>query len=541
MVPSSRLPVKLFAFFIVVIGIVATVLLLPGHLAVSGHEVDVLHAVEAAMRLSFGQAQHFDFLTPLGVLAFEPIALFLRLGFGISTANIGASILMALLFLPFLLWVAVTRFDNWLGGAFGALTLTMVLAIVYGGDNPAISMSMHYNRWGWAATFVILAILIFPSNGEQSKSRVDGAVIGLLLGYLLLLKATYFVALAPAVALLFVTGRNWSALTFCLIFGALMCLLATITFGGFEFWKVYISDLVRVTTANIRPNPGDEFVEVLALPQYFPGTMCLLAAIVGFRTSGHSRLGFALFVLAPGLVYITYQNWGNDTKWLLPLGFACLLWSTRMEGLKVYGWDGKTYFIALGIAALTLVAPSFINMASSPVRNLAISADEYVSLLHDPRHAGLLIDRERSYHGDATIKIEGLTDPNPVGEDDVEPLENLRLGDFEIAECTLKTGYYGVMKLIADDIIAAGYGDAKFAFIDVANPLPLLAPLQRLEYTSPWYYGGAQDVEEAEILVVPKCPVSAVTFRAYLEALNASDTAWELSDTRDHFWIFKRS
>ncbi len=531
---------KLASILIAVIVFESVLLLVPGHLAINGHEVDVLHATEAAIRLSVGQAQHVDFLTPLGVLAFAPIALFLNFGFGIATANIAASILMACLFLPFLIWIGSRRFDDWLGIAFGIVTLIMVTAVVYGGDNPTVSMSMYYNRWGWAAVFIIAAILIIPNQSPVRMPRSEGAVIGLMLGYLLLLKATFFVALAPAVALIFLINRNWSGLIACLVAGFLVCALATVAFGGVEFWRSYLSDLLLVSSSEVRPRPGKEFAEVLALPNFFPGTMCLLAAIIGLRISGYNKAGLTLFLLAPGFAYVTYQNWGNDTKWLVPLGFACLLWSRSMDGKRVYGWDARTYFTVLGATSLALITPSIINMASSPIRNFVANNDEYVSMLHDPNHAGLIIERKRSYLADASVSIDGVTDPDPTQGENDEKMQERRLGDFEIPKCTLKTGYYGLMQIVADDLIDAGYGDTTFAFVDVANPLPLLAPLKRLQYASPWYYGGTRDTEEAEVLIVPKCPVSQPTFVAYLKALNASETKWELAETRAHVWIFKR-
>ncbi len=530
---------KLPLILICVVAVQAVLLLFPGHLAISGHEVDVLHATEAAMRLSLGQLQHIDFLTPLGVLAFEPIAVFLQLGLGIGTANIAANLAVALFFLPFLVWVGRRRLSGGLAATFGALTLLMVCAIVYGGPQATVSMSMHYNRWGWAAVFVIALLMLLPTK-DAPRPKVEGAIIGVMLGYLLLLKATFFVVLAPVVGIVLLVDRDWQKLLAAVVSGLVVLLIATLIFGGLEFWRHYLLDLLFVSGSEVRPRPGKEFTETLALPAFFPATMCLLAAIVGLRSAGLSHAGLVLFLFAPGFVYITYQNWGNDTKWLLPLGFACFAWAAQMGDRRVYGWDGRLYFLVLGFVSLALITPSFVNMATSPIRNIAASGDKYVSVMHDPRHAGLIIERKRSYVAEAMIAVAGVEDPNPPEDADEDAPSGLALGDFEIPKCNLKTGYYGLMQRVADDLVEAGYADSALAFVDVANPLPLFAPLKRLDYASPWYYGGTRDADGADYIVVPKCPISQPTFDAYISALNAGETQWLMKEEREFVWIFSR-
>jgi len=533
---SGQMSWKVLLILVAVLVVEAIVLLWPGHLAISGHEVDVLHATEAAMRLSMGQAQHIDFMTPLGILAFKPISVFLDFGLGISAANMAGNLLIGALMIPGLCWVAARRLGPSMGLWFGVLTIIMVTAVVYGGDQATVSMSMYYNRWGWAAVFILAVLLLLPELGEVSRPRVDGVVIGALLAFLLLLKVTYFLVLAPAVAVVYFIDRDWQRLMSAVLTGLALCLVATFFLGGIGFWQHYFLDLLFVSGTEARPRPGSEFTETLALPSFFPGTICLLAAIVGLRTAGFSRAGLVLFLLAPGFVYITYQNWGNDTKWLLPLGFACFAWSRQMGETRVYGWEGRTYFLVLGFISLAIIAPSFVNMTSSPIRNAVVSGEDYVSIMRDPRHAGLIIERNRSFVAEATVGIESVRDPSPASDQDSE--DTLRLGDFDIPKCTLKTGYYGLMKHMADDLIAAGYGDRALALVDVANPLPLISQINRLDYASPWYYGGTRDARGAEFLVVPKCPISQPTFKAYLNALNAGETRWVLEETQPHVWIF---
>ena len=96
------------------------------------------------------------------------------------------------------------------------------------------------------------------------------------------------------------------------------------------------------------------------------------------------------------------------------------------------------------------------------------------------------------------------------------------------------------MRQMAEDLLAAGYGEASFALVDVANPLPLISSLKRLDYVSPWYYGGTRDARGADYLVVPKCPISRPTYKVYLDAMNGSDMNWQLVDTLRHVWVFSQ-
>ncbi|MEZ5768654.1 MAG: hypothetical protein R3D80_14050 [Paracoccaceae bacterium] len=48
------------------------------------------------------------------------------------------------------------------------------LALVYGGTDPAISMSMHYNRWAWAAAFVAVALAVLPRTRRSARRCSTG-------------------------------------------------------------------------------------------------------------------------------------------------------------------------------------------------------------------------------------------------------------------------------------------------------------------------------------------------------------------------------
>lgn len=520
------------AIFIAVFLTQAVLLLGAGHLAITGHEVDVFHASEAAIRLSEGQAQHIDFMSPLGVLTFAPVAAFLAAGFGISTSFLSANLLVALLMLPLIAWVSLSRFKGILGACFGVVVLLMVTAVVFGGDQATVSMSMYYNRWAWGIVFLILSLLLIEPTVE--RPTLEGAIIGVLLGILALLKMTFFISIAPIVFVALLTARDWHRLLVCGIGGVVVALIATL-FLGFGHWAAYLADMRFVSASDVRPQPGIDITSILSAPAFLPASVCLLACIIGLRKTGHERFGLILLLLVPAFTYITFQNWGNDQKWLILLGFLAIVWRRSSKG-TVFGTDAATFYAMISVASFAIIGPSMINMSMSTIRNFFADDAKYIQIADDPRHTGLKIERERSFDASGTVPVFGVTDPQ-----NTEESETLKIGEFEIPRCELNLGYFGVISAITTSLQDAGYRDAVLAFADVTNPLAIVGGFQRTEYGSPWYYGGARSAEVADFVVVPKCPISHHTFSVYIKALNELDGDWDLVEDFEHAWVFIQS
>ena len=65
--------------------------------------------MQIVFRMADGQIPHLDFMTPIGALAFWPIAMLVKSGLGIGMAVIWSQVIAALIFLPMLVWVARSR------------------------------------------------------------------------------------------------------------------------------------------------------------------------------------------------------------------------------------------------------------------------------------------------------------------------------------------------------------------------------------------------------------------------------------------------
>lgn len=516
-----------------VVLIEAIILLWPGHLAITAHEVDVLHATLAAIRLADGEAQHIDFMTPLGILAFGPVALFMEFGLSIARAFLAAGILVACALGPAIWYAAHSRFSPGWALGFALTTLIMVMAIVYGGDQGNVSLSMAYNRWGWGAAFVIVVLITLPRRGPATI--VEPIILGTLLAALALLKMTFFAMLAPIAALALLRLKDWRGLGVMALAGLGIGLIATLAFGGLAFWQGYAHDLLYIAGSDVRPKPGLDLSAVLAAPAYLPGTAAILAAVIVLRKSGEMGPGLILLLLTGAFGFITYQNWGNDPKWLILLAFLCAGWAANATGKTALGIKAPQLFAGIGIAAAAIIAPTMINLAISPLRNLMADPADFASMLDDPRQAGLMIERSRSYEPTGTIDLAPT--PDPKGQED-EPEPGLHFAGVDLPECRIQAGYFGTLSEISNGLAALGYAGTAPLFVDVTNPLSAIGPFARLPVEPPWYYGGVAGAELADILVLPRCPTSTTTFRAYIDALNASDMTWTLAAEHAHFRVF---
>lgn len=523
--------------FLGLLALEALVLLVPGHLAVSAHEVDVLHAASAVMRLVAGEQQHIDFLTPLGPLAFAPVAWFVDLGLSLPRAFLAANLAVAALLIPAALRIASSRLDGKLGIAFGIYLIILASAVVYGGAQSTISISMAYNRWCWAIGLALVVLLLVPPSKGHHNARFDGALIGVGLGLLALTKITFFAALAPVALACLLQHRDWH-LALCVgIAGATVAVAATFLFGGVAFWAGYLDNLITAAGHSVRPHPGLDLQSLIGSPTYIPTVLCLLALVVTLRAGDSTGpVGALVLLLLPAFVYMTYQNWGNDPKWVIGIAVLALAFKDRLGEVKVYGAPGRTVLVCVAVASLTIGAPSVMNLTLSPLRNFTAPAAEYTSMLADPRHGGLWVERARSYNGEGIAPLAPIPDP----ASDIAASEIFapnQLGTTQIARCVMATGYYGKMRQIAGELEANGHGGKALMFVDVTNPLPLLGNFARVPGEAPWYYGGVAGADAADGLVVPTCGISNNTAAHYLEALNAH-RSWSLVERRPHYLLF---
>ncbi|SFJ72076.1 DUF998 domain-containing protein [Celeribacter neptunius] len=493
-----------------------------GGLYIDRHEGDAAHMVEIILRMVQGQLPHLDFSTPIGIFAFLPIVAMSKLGLGIGEAFIAGQILVALCFaLP--IWrVGTSRLTGLGAWAYGAVSVAMILALVHGEAITAISVSMYYNRWAWAAAYVAILLAVLPPVPERAAPRLDGIIAGVMLALLALSKPTYFVGFVLPVAFGFATRGAWRSLSAGVLAGLLVA-LAMIGIYGIDFLPAYVGDLLSVTRSETRAAPGLPLLKVLNAPRFLVATLTLVFSVIVLRQARAERLGLLLFLLAPGFVYVTYQNFGNDPKWLFLL---CVLLMTQRpdRGARVlFNADARNAIAALALVAFALIVPSLQNIVTSPFRHMALETEDYVPQFAEvPELGDLFVMSQRSgmVLGRTALadRYEGLK-PYVIEDERFEPVTFL--GET-LPRCSLQAGDLALHRYMADRLKEPPFNfppESQFFMADIASAVWILGGFEPLEGGAPWYYSGTPGIEHADAIIVPTCPLDTEIERNALAAL----------------------
>lgn len=506
----------LFGFLILVLAVQAALLLGKGVLLLDQHEGDALHILQIVLLMDQGQWPHLDFMTPLGVLAFAPITWLMSLGLGPGHAILGGFVLFAALVLPAAWWAGLTRLPGWLAYGFGAIVIVLCTALVYGGSVQVTSISMYYNRWAWAVAFVVIVMAVLPPKGEGNQA-VDGLILGLGLSFLALAKITFFVAFLPGVLLALALRRQGTTFVTGLAAAVIVVGLVTLA-GGIEYWAAYISDLREIRAAPIRSAPGDSLSVLLSGPSFLAANLCLLAGIIMLRQAGNMIAAPVMMVFAPAFVYATYQNWGNDPKWLIVLAVVMLAARPERHINNTFGWDVGRAMGVIALLSFALVLPSVVTLTLSDIRHARLSRTSFAPVLPGAKNADIMMKRDRMF---APAKRFGffLTDPEIMSEyDPVKAASRLdTLFGQPLEACKLMTGFVGVTRQIAYDLDKMDETHGKSVFVaDTFSSLWLFGKTVPVKNGAPWYYGGDAGMTGADYVLIPLCPV---TYEARSEAL----------------------
>lgn len=491
-------------------------LMLPSKLMISAHEGDLMHMLDATMRMANGELPHLDFMTPIGILGFAPVAGFLALGFPVGKATLLADAALLALMLPAIWWLSATRLSRGQAYFFGAVMVVTMMAVVYGGSSSSISLSMYYNRWGWSFTFLLLVTILFKPRKDMAESWAAPLIVGLSMAALAMLKMTFFVPLLPVVVVILLTQKQGKLLLKAAAIGLLAggLLLAWL---GVDFFLAYVHDLLVVTRPeSARVNTGVSLSDIVASPGTIITSIILIAALVIFRKSGRMHQGLMVLVLAPAFAYITYQNWGNDPKWLFLL--ILYIWANlpEPEAKPVFGVPARQGALALIIASFTVIFPSIFAMATTPFR-VAISAKtgDFAKLELNGGVSDIWLPERRV----SDIMGEQAISGWPTLMPDLDPLT---INGFTFPDCklsnTLMAQYSGMAQQI--ETVGAARG-APVLVADVLTYLWLLADIGRVHGAAPWYYGDDSGLANAAYLAVPLCPASPALRSAMLKQVKS--------------------
>ena len=497
---------------------------LPGLLAdgfhVGKHEGDTLHLIEILERLRMGQEIHRDFVTPIGVLSVAPMAWMRDLGLSMGAAFFAAQAFVAALLLPAAIWVGLSRLSTGVALGFIGVITVFCTALVHGETHSGLSISMHYNRWAWALSFLAITLALLPATHRQN-AILDGALIGAAMALLALMKVTYFIALAPGIALALVLRREFTTILWAALAGLSVALAMTL-WQGVAYWAAYLGDLMQVAGSEVRPKPGDSFAAVVGSPAGIGTTLVVLLAVIFLRQARVQAQGVALLVLAPGLFYITYQNFGNDPQWIMVL--PVLLLSLRPESgvMNGFGWDMRQAISGLAIAAIALGAASFFNMAQSPFRLIKTPMEDTTPLVPSLTDLRQPIPRAYAVVAEIPLSAPGAIFERFAGAVEVDP--PVEINGEVLSACRQQMGLKSFFEAAARDLERGGFAGSGIFFADLFGSVWLYGDFRPLKGGAPWYYGGLPGWEDADYLAVASCPTAPNIVREVVTALDAQGT-----------------
>ncbi len=519
----------LAAFLLGLIVVLGGLPVLKGGFYLGKHEGDTMHLAELVLRMADGQWPHLDFMTPIGVMAIWPIALFVKLGAGFGHAIFYAQILVALVLLPATVRVAAGRLSGVWPWVYGAFVMVLCVALVHGEAERSVSISMHYNRWAWAVSYIILPLAMLAPLGRP-RPWLDGAIIGFGLALLVLTKVTYFASFAPAVLVALLARRDWRGIAAAAVAG--LAVAGAMTWAaGVPFWFAYLDDLRTVAGSDIRAAPGEPLQVIISAPMYMGASFALLAAVIFLRQAGRMAEGLALLVMMPGFFYVTYQNFGNDPQWLMMLVLFVFVLRPVPGMTNGFGWDLRQAMTTVGILSLGFGMPSVINLAYSPFRHLVASTKDQVPLLPKlAAHRDVFTTQVRMYRTDATVPLDQPGQPFEIFRTAAKRENEAFLNGEKLHECELTSGMNSWFEIVSADLEKAGYAGKHLIGTDLFSLYWAFGDFRTVKGAAPWYYGGLSGVGNADYIVVPDCPMAPSIRSEMLRDLKKA--GWLLTEVR---------
>lgn len=481
-------------------GIAAVFSINDGNLLLNAFEADGLHVASAVMRMLDGEVQHIDYHTPLGILAFLPTKLLMDAGYGFGHAAAYSNIAVAVFFLPALIWVGLSRFRGVTGYAFAVATLVLFVAMNLGGlTYDRLDFALYYNRWCWAVSGLVIAMVILEGPEGRAGHILDGVLIGLCLSFLALTKVTFFLFLGVPVLLGLILFHRATALVVSFLTGGAVLAAIYVLTGGPEFMLAYVEDLKSVFFAGARTVPSLGLVNMIVSPELLVANVALIAAGISLRRAGFIREGFFLLLLVPGIFLVVVQNWGNYAQWSLAIGVILYAIALRERTGRS---TGAVKVSALLICAVAL--PQALTMGFSLVHHWTAKSETYVTVLTDPRFSDLKFARARQAVTMVSVERTFGYEDQYLGRFKM-PADGTFRGE-PLPKCDLRTALPSHLRAIADDLSAREDTRGKrILSASNASNYWLFGGTERLRDAEIWYYGSDAGFDDADFLVIPFC------------------------------------
>jgi hypothetical protein len=259
-------------------------------------------------------------------------------------------------------------------------------------------------------------------------------------------------------------------------------------------------------------------------------TAVLFGAIAISYRSGLQGIARVLLILAPSLIYVSYQNFDNDPLWLVPLAIA-LFEIARKSGAAS---APRTALMLTACIAIVAIGPVMWNMLHSKVRSLRPADTSYVAVFPGPLQQNFKARLNPTIVWTPVALFEaGETATRHVNRM-IASIAPVSFQDHVLDKCELRRGYQMLLQEIAVSLEDSGYSTGKSIFYaDSTSTLWLFGDSHPVEGGAPWYYGGTEAIRNADYVVVPKCATSLRHRSAALRAIEG-DTTLQTIFVKDH-------
>jgi hypothetical protein len=337
----------------------AAMLALPGQTETTKYLNDLLIFLDGAYRVSVGQVPNRDFHSALGPLNYYiPAAGYWLTGSFGAALPVGIA-LLALLLAPITAYILDSRMRPLVAVPFAALLILILVVPINLGESPtALSYGMFYNRIGWAALALLLAMYLPPERLYTRGTLLDGSAAALLTLLLLFLKISYgAVAVAFLIFMLVVSPqRRWAALAIGLTAVALAATEAVWQGGAAHLADVLLAAQVSGMRATL-----ENFVR-LALGNAADSTLfALLAGFALWHTRSIRDLLFYSFCAASGYLILN-QNF-QATGIITLHAAAAVAAETVLRSEPARGRSDRPARLAAPLLFFALLLPTLINSA----------------------------------------------------------------------------------------------------------------------------------------------------------------------------------
>jgi len=483
-------------------------LILPGKTFSFIYVHDMMIFFDGAHRVLDGQLPNRDFHTPLGLLAYLLPALGLWLSGSLGGMMPWATTLFALIFLPMLIHVCVSRLPLAYSAVFAVFALALVIGPASIGETFP-SFGMFYNRWGYAL-LAILFLLVLPQQRGRPRLLADWLVAGSVLLLSFYLKISYFAIALGFMALLLLFGETRKLAVGALAIAAAGAALVHLSWGGTASYLSDIGMAAKVTGAVRISAIGLVRMTIENAAMLLPFLMVLGLAIAS-RAS--LRTLFLCLVMAGAGLLLYNQNFQEPgIMTLIPAAIVAALALPRRAGRDT----GKTPH---ALAALLLVA----TLALPP----AVLAAESILL-----HAWMIV--RGGYPDEYLAQIDGFMTQEvsrpAAGEPGFAQSRNAYRGGYANLRMLNIIRRQGLRQELAqpeyfwtiEDGARLLRGEPRLAgkvlTLDMANPLNALAGRSGPRGLDSWYHAGRsfneatyrnpeQMFADVDVVMVPKAPV----------------------------------